>query len=62
MILQSLNKKIFQIRAEKPELQEKYEKDWKSDYEIIKENYQKWKGDEICESYRDHIRDWFQIW
>lgn len=54
--------KITQVSAKRMKLRVQYEIEYKEDCEKIKNAFEKKRGREIVEDYRDEIRDWFRQW
>lgn len=54
--------KITQVSIKRIKLRTQYEIEYKEDCDKIKNNYEKKRGCEIVEDYRDEIRDWFRQW
>ncbi|XP_026322299.1 IQ and AAA domain-containing protein 1-like isoform X2 [Hyposmocoma kahamanoa] len=52
----------LQVSAKRMKLRAQYEIEYKEDCEKIKNAFEKKRGREIVEDYRDEIRDWFRQW
>lgn len=54
--------KIIQVSAKRIKLRTQFEIEYNEDCEKIKKAYEKKRGCDIVEDYRDEIRDWFRQW